>query len=84
MPYKIPIVASNIPVFNEIAGNSITYFDKDSVGDIANVIEKIISSKSLQKKQIDTYKVRLSKYSWDKNSKVITDEIEKIIIKGRL
>jgi glycosyltransferase involved in cell wall biosynthesis len=56
MQYKIPIVASNIPVFNEIAGDSITYFDKDSVGDIANVMEKIISSKSLQKNRLELMK----------------------------
>lgn len=41
MRFKKPIFCSNLPVFHEIAGDAVEYFDPFSIEDIANQFEKI-------------------------------------------
>ena len=40
-----PVICSNIPVFKEILGKSVEYFNPKNVGDIKNKLEKILKSK---------------------------------------
>lgn len=40
-----PVVASNIPVYREVYGNNVTYFDPKSSSDLASKITQVLSKK---------------------------------------
>ncbi len=80
MQYNIPIALSDIPVFKEIAGDSVNYFNKDSVNDIAKVIEKTLTSEVLKPNQENIYTNILAKYSWKDNVKIVTKAIDKCLM----
>jgi glycosyltransferase involved in cell wall biosynthesis len=61
-----PAVLSNTSCFPEIAGGAALYFDPYSISDIRAVIEKIITSPSLQKELSNKGKERIKDFSWEK------------------
>lgn len=61
MQYRIPIAASNIPVFNEIGGELAQYFDPLSVESISKAILHLSDKKSLNSE--DQYVEKLNKFS---------------------
>jgi glycosyltransferase involved in cell wall biosynthesis len=63
---KCPAVISNASCFPEIAGDAAIYFDPRSVQDMRSVIEKVITSPSLQTILIEQGNRQLKKYSWEK------------------
>lgn len=62
MQYNLPIAASRIPSIQEIAGNSINYFDPNDPKDIKNVIIKTLNSKPKDYTKI------LSQFNWKKTA----------------
>lgn len=60
MNNKLPLCVSDIPVFREVCGEDVTYFDPKSPEDISR---KIVDSLSSSTKRID-YSERLSLFSW--------------------
>jgi glycosyltransferase involved in cell wall biosynthesis len=64
-----PIACSDIEVFREIMGNSVKYFNPDSVDDIIKNLEEILFSNSLSQKLIAKASNQLLNYSWDKCAK---------------
>ena len=64
-----PVACSNIEVFREIMGESVEYFNPNSVEDIIQNLEKILFSNSLSKKLIIKAVNQLNNYSWDKCAK---------------
>ncbi len=60
----IPVVASNIPTFQEIYGNAALYFNPKDKNDIAAQIKKLISDENLKEKLIKKGKDQAKKYSW--------------------
>lgn len=66
MSFDLPCVASDIPVFREVAGDSIDYFDKDSATSIAKCI-----SRRLRSQRSQSYTHVMAKYSWDEVGKVV-------------
>ncbi|WP_440144519.1 glycosyltransferase family 4 protein [Aeromonas veronii] len=65
MQFKLPIIASDIPVFREIAGDSISYFNPHDFDGV-----KDFTYKDLSRINYDSI---LCKYSWD-------DSVENIIL----
>lgn len=47
MNYRLPIFASNIDVFKEVAGETINYFDPYTFDDLADRINKLKRTRNL-------------------------------------
>lgn len=69
MQYKVPVLASNIPVFNEVAGGAAIYFDKDAAGDIASKISLVLNDPGLRKDLLTKSKMQLEKFNWEENAR---------------
>lgn len=62
-----PVVASNIPVYREVYGNLVTYFDPTSVKDLVRAIR-------VSKQGVDSPKLRFDR-TWDDVAKSIAEVI---------
>lgn len=74
MSYGLPVAASDIPVFGEVAGQAAAYFDKDNPADIAKTIEKILTDREFRSNLKTKAQSQLKKYDWDV---VVADVMEK-------
>lgn len=61
-----PCLLSNTSCFPEVAGDAAEYFDPQSIEDIRNAIEKVVSSTTMQNEMILKGKTKLQEYSWKK------------------
>ncbi|WP_157237103.1 glycosyltransferase family 4 protein [Endozoicomonas elysicola] len=68
MKFKLPIAASNLPVFHEVAGNSISYFDPVT---FTGLDDFILSIKDNEK---SNYEELLAVYNWDDAAEMIYQE----------
>ena len=74
-----PVASSNATCLPEIYGEGAEYFDPKNVEEMADVIEKIIVDKKLQKKLITNGKKQASKYSWEKTARQTLEIYEDIL-----
>lgn len=66
MQYGLPVLVSNLPVFNEVCDNGALYFDPNDVDDIADKI-KLLAKDSLFYKHCSLKsQARGSSFSWQK------------------
>lgn len=70
MAYNLPILASNIEVFHELAGNTISYFDPLKFTNLDKKINKL-----LIKKHIINYSSVIDLFSWEKT----VNEMERVM-----
>ncbi len=64
--FGIPVIASDIPVLREIAGDGACEFvNCDDPVSIANGIERVVTNSEYAKSLVDNGALRLDKYSWD-------------------
>lgn len=69
-----PVLASNLPVFHEIAGNDIAYCENDTPESIAEAIHKVISVvHSSSEKKRGTENVQ--KFNWNQTAQIIEKNI---------
>jgi glycosyltransferase involved in cell wall biosynthesis len=61
-----PTILSNTSSLPEVGGNGAVYFDPYSIDDIRTVIERVITSETLQKELIENGKAQVKKFSWEK------------------
>lgn len=61
-----PIIASDIPVFREIAGDAALYCDPGSYESIEHAIEQMISNEAMRQKYILKGKNKIKEYSWSR------------------
>ena len=66
MDVNVPVVASDIPVFHEVAGDAAHYVDPASAKSIADGIAKVLTDTKLRKQLTETGTRQVSTYSWDK------------------
>lgn len=69
MSISLPVVCSDIPVFKEVYGNAVWYFDPNDPNDIAQKVIEVASSPKLQQELAKRGKTHCQKYSWDKLAK---------------
>jgi glycosyltransferase involved in cell wall biosynthesis len=74
------VLCSNIKVFREVLGNASKFFNPRDVKSIKNSIEKILKSRSDQKKLIKIGYKTASKYTWKKCAKRTSVIYKKISI----
>jgi len=68
MKLGIPIIASDIPIMQEIVGGGALLVDPKDVNDIANKMKILINSKELKKELVNRGSVRSRVFSWGKSA----------------
>lgn len=66
MSMKLPVIASDIPVFQEVYGDGAAYFDPSDERSIAQAMENVLGDQSLRKTLIANGSTRVKRYSWKK------------------
>lgn len=65
MSLGVPVLASNIPPFKEIYGDAVEYFDPRQPANIAEIIEKVVSSKKANSELVKQGLSRVKEFSWE-------------------
>ena len=60
---KVPVICSDIPIFREIANDSVLYFEKQNEIDLFEKMKELIKSEELSKKLILKGFERVKKYN---------------------
>jgi glycosyltransferase involved in cell wall biosynthesis len=68
MKLDIPIIASDIPIMQEIIGDSGLLVNPKNIHDIANKMELLINSKELKKELVKKGKIRGRLFSWENSA----------------
>ncbi|MFN8381926.1 MAG: glycosyltransferase family 1 protein [Anaerolineales bacterium] len=71
-----PVIASDIPVFQELFEKAALFINPFASKEIANAMQKIIEDKSLAMKLRDQGLALASKFSWDESARKIQDVIK--------
>ncbi|OGH39284.1 MAG: hypothetical protein A3B44_02265 [Candidatus Levybacteria bacterium RIFCSPLOWO2_01_FULL_38_21] len=69
MRYGCPVITSNASSLPEAGGDAALYFDPESVEDIVEKIEKVISSEELREEMIKKGHQQIKKFSWEKTAR---------------
>ena len=64
MASGVPVIASRIPVFQEVCNDSCAYFDPVSAEDLREQIEAVLGQSDLREKLITKGKLRVQNFSW--------------------
>ena len=62
---SIPTVVSHIPVFHEIAGESVLYTKTDDFDELKHQMEKLIDSSDLRKELVEKGLMQVEEYTWE-------------------
>lgn len=76
MRYGCPVLTSNVSSLPEAGGDTAIYFDPESVLDIAEKIEKVLSDESLRAKMKREGLEQVKKFSWEKSAKQVLGVLE--------
>ena len=68
MNLDCPIIASNTSSLKEVGGNTIEYFDPNSINDMSERIESLVYNNEKKKIMINSYEHHLDNFSWKKNA----------------
>ncbi len=60
-----PTIVSNIPVFHEIAGESVLYTKTDDFNELKHQMEKLIDSSDLRKELAEKGLMQVEEYTWE-------------------
>uniref|UniRef100_UPI0040498AFF glycosyltransferase n=1 Tax=Flavobacterium sp. TaxID=239 RepID=UPI0040498AFF len=77
---NIPVLVSNIPIFNEVCGENASYFDPKSTTSIYNCIIKNLENAQPNSSTI-AEAIKL-KYSWSKSGDVLYEILKKFVDKN--
>ncbi|OGD83186.1 hypothetical protein A3J17_02745 [Candidatus Curtissbacteria bacterium RIFCSPLOWO2_02_FULL_40_11] len=66
MASKLPVLASDIPILKEVYGKAALYFDPNDPRDIAEKVNKVLSSQKIKNNLVKEGKKQVKKYSWEK------------------
>jgi len=66
MSYGTPVISSHASCMPEILGAAAEYFDPLDTDNMAEVIDRVLSDKALQKTLVERGRKQLKKYSWSK------------------
>lgn len=83
MATGIPIVASDIPVFREIAQESVVYANPHSSAELSRAMESAIRSDEAAANRILMAAQRVDELSWGVNAQRLAELFRKVISEGR-
>jgi glycosyltransferase involved in cell wall biosynthesis len=81
MACECPVIASDIPVLREAAGEAALFAIPGDSDSFSFNIQKLIQDPSLQKELIDKGKLQLANFSWVKNCQTIIEQTNKLLEK---
>lgn len=81
MQYEIPVAVSDIPVFHEVAGEAVVYFNKDDTQNIADVVQNVLKDIDKQHTLVKLGAKQLQTFSWQQNAALVGDAITRTIKK---
>jgi alpha-1,3-rhamnosyl/mannosyltransferase len=73
MASEAPLIASRIPAFQEVCGDSCVYFDPSSSEELTQCIRSLIENESLRQNLIAKGKQRIKKFSWNDTAQKTLD-----------
>jgi glycosyltransferase involved in cell wall biosynthesis len=73
MKFGCPTVISNVSSLPEVGGDASLYFDPQSVDDIAEKLDKVISDEKLRAEMTEKGYNQVKKFSWEKTAKQTLD-----------
>lgn len=76
MKYGCPVITSNVSSLPEAGGDAAVYFDPESVSDIAEKIEKVLSDESLAARMKREGFEQVKKFSWEKSARQVLKVLE--------
>lgn len=79
MDYAIPVAASDIPVFREVAGKAALFFDKDDVSSISKSLKMLLEDQAVRTSLIHAGKDRLRLYDWRSVAKKMFEQLSQLI-----
>jgi alpha-1,3-rhamnosyl/mannosyltransferase len=65
MNYNVDIIASDIPIFREIAEDAVVFFNPQKADELANCMQKALEEEEEGEKRRQRYAPILNKYSWE-------------------
>lgn len=78
MRYGCPVVTSNVSSLPEAGGTAALYFDPTDVGDMAGIIEKVLSDKALTKDMVQKGYAQVKKFSWEKTARETLEVLKEV------
>jgi len=60
LAHQVPVLASDIPIFREVGGNHVEFFDLRTPGALASALEQLIASPS----HYEDIRRRASSFAW--------------------
>jgi glycosyltransferase involved in cell wall biosynthesis len=69
MHFGVPVIASNIPIFREILGNSAKYFSPHDFNELSSIIYTLLTNDRLLKDMQLKGKEQSKRYSWQQAAK---------------
>ena len=76
---KCPVICSDIPVFREVAGDLVNFFNPENCESLINSIESVVFSDNVNENSIKNSKKITEQYNWEKCSKKTYEVYKKII-----
>ncbi|MFA5753782.1 MAG: glycosyltransferase family 1 protein [Patescibacteria group bacterium] len=76
MACDVPVAASNLPVFQEVADKAVLYFDQRDKYAIATAMKTIVQDSALRRELIEKGRQRVRQFSWEKCARETLAEIE--------
>ncbi|MBW2696640.1 MAG: glycosyltransferase family 4 protein, partial [Deltaproteobacteria bacterium] len=65
MASGLPVAASDLPVFREIGGDAVHYFDAQDVTKLADSMHELLSDEGLRQKLVERGRRRIADFTWD-------------------
>jgi glycosyltransferase involved in cell wall biosynthesis len=78
MQFGCPVVTSNVSSLPEVGGDAAIYFDPESVDDIAEKIDKVVSDEKLRAEMVEKGYNQVKKFSWEKTAKETLKVLEEL------
>ncbi|MCB0834428.1 MAG: glycosyltransferase family 4 protein [Bacteroidetes bacterium] len=79
MACGLPVVVSDIPIFNEVLGSAANYVDADDPKSVARKIDELLSNQSLYNDKSESGIMRARMYSWSESAKSLLEIVERTV-----
>lgn len=83
MAVGTPVIASNKTALPEVCGDAAILVNPDSVEELANAIEEVLTNKSLTEELVKKGKERLKLFSWDRAAKETLELYNRVYYKDK-
>lgn len=71
-----PVIASDIPVMREVAGEAALFFDPDSPGELAKAVERLLSDYDLRSSMVVTGHANARRFLWSDSARQAAEVFE--------